>query len=167
MKRRNWKPLLMLSLMIIIGIMVGAMIVIMLMFSRVGDMGQMVFGTSALGMMIIPLAGLIIMVSIMLIFCRKMVGRSGPMSMMMGHRYDTQQKDEGKNLTVLNYNIPTVGCDHCKTTIEHEVGELSGIASVNVDVDSKQAILKLDPSPATKAEIEALLVKIGYPPESQ
>ena len=52
-------------------------------------------------------------------------------------------------------------------TIKHEVGKLSGVASVNVNVDSKQAIIKLDPPPATKAEIEALLAEIGYPPESQ
>jgi len=166
MRRRNWKPLAMLGLMITVGIMVGAMIVIMMIFSRVGDMGQMVFGTSALGMMIIPLIGLIAMVLMMLIFFRKMVGRGGPMS-MMGRSYNTQQNDDGKNLTVLNYIIPAVSCGHCKTTIEHEVGKLSGVASVNVDVDSKQTIIKLDPSPATKAEIEALLAKIGYPPQSQ
>ena len=167
MKNTTRKPLIMLSLMIMIGIMIGAMIVIMMMFSRVGDMGQMVFGTSALGMMIIPIAGLIIMVLIMFFFFRKMVGRGEPMSMMMGRSYDTQQNDDGKNLTVLNYSIPTVSCDHCKTTIEHEVGKLSGVTSVIVDIDSKQAIIKLDPPPATTAEIETLLAKLGYPPKSQ
>ena len=166
MKSINRKPFMMLGLMIMVGIMVGAMIVIMMMFSRVGDMGQMVFGTSALGMMIIPLAGLLIMILIMVFFFRKMIGRSGPMSMMMGHDHDTQQKSEDKNLTVLNYNIPTVSCDHCKATIEREVGKLSGVASVNVDVDSKRAVIKLI-SPPTSTEIETLLTRIGYSPESQ
>ena len=89
------------------------------------------------------------------------------MSMMMGRSHDVQQNDDSKNLTVLNYNIPTVSCGHCKTTIEHEIGKLSGVVSANVDVDSRQATIKLAPPPATKAEIEVLLAKIGYPPKSQ
>jgi len=166
MKHINKKPLTMFGLMVIVGIMIGAMIVIMVMFSQLGDMGQMVFGTSMLGVMIIPFIGFIIMILIMLFFFRKMVGRGGPMSMMMGHDHDTQQKSEDKNLTVLNYNIPAVSCDHCKATIEREVGKLSGVASVNVDVDSKRAVIKLI-SPPTSTEIETLLTRIGYSPESQ
>ena len=166
MKNTNRKPLMMLGLMTMIGITIGAMIFIMVVFSRVGDMGQIMFGTSALGVMIIPLAGLIIMVLIMVFFFRKMVGRGGPMSMVMGHDHDAQQKSEDKNLTVLNYNIPSVSCDHCKATIEREIGKLSGVASVNVDVGSKQAVIKLI-SPPTKTEIEALLTRIGYSPKSE
>ena len=48
-------------------------------------------------------------------------------------------------------------------TIEQKVGELAGVASVNVDVAAKQAFIKYSP-PATKAGIEALLTKIGHPP---
>jgi len=69
-------------------------------------------------------------------------------------------------MTTLTYNIPAVNCGHCRMTIERAVGELSGVASVSVDVDTKQAVIKFD-SPATKAEIEALLAEIGYAPESQ
>jgi len=69
-------------------------------------------------------------------------------------------------MTTLTYNIPAVNCGHYKMTIEREVSELSGVASVSVDVGSKQAVIKFD-SPATKVEIEALLAEIGYPPESQ
>ena len=47
-------------------------------------------------------------------------------------------------------------------TIEREVGKLTGVASVSVDVDAKRAVIKFEP-PTTKAEIEALLVEIGYP----
>ena len=167
MKNTTRKPLMMLGLMTMIGIMIGAMIVIMIVFSKVGDMGQIMFGTSALGMIIIPLAGLIIMVLIMVFFFRKMVGRGGPMSMVTDRSHAAQQNGEDNNLTVLNYNIPTVSCGHCKATIEHEIGKLAGVASVDVDVDSKQAIIKLDPPPVTKAKIEALLAEIGYPLKSQ
>jgi copper chaperone CopZ len=167
MKNMNSKVLMMLGLMIMVGIMVGAMIIIMLMFSQVGDMGQMVFGTSVLNMMIIPMVGLIVMVLVMIFFYRKMVGGSGPMSMMTGRSNNIRQNNEGSNSITLNYRIPEVSCGHCKTTIEHEVGKLSGVLSVNVDVDSKQATIKLALPPTTKAEIETLLANIGYPPESQ
>ena len=69
-------------------------------------------------------------------------------------------------LTTLTYNIPAVHCGHCKMTIERAVGELSGVAFVSVDVDTKQAVIKFG-SPATKAKIEVLLAEIGYPPGSQ
>lgn len=166
MKNITRKPLMMLVLMIMIGIMIGAMILIMIMFSKVGDMGQMVFGTSALGMMIILLAGLIIMVLIMFSFFRKMIGRSEPTSMATDRSHDAQQNGEDNNLTVLNYNIPAVNCDHCKVTIKREVGKLPGVSSVKVDVDSKQAVIKLV-IPVTKAEIETLLTEIGYPVTSR
>jgi copper chaperone CopZ len=166
MKNINKKPLTMFGLMVIVGIMIGAMIVIMVMFSQLGDMGQMMFGTSMLSVMIIPFIGFIIMILIMLFFFRKMVDRGGPMSMMMGKDNDVQQKGGDKNLTVLNYNLPSVSCDHCKATIEREVSKLSGVASVNVDVDSKQVVIKLISSP-TSTEIEALLTGIGYSPESR
>ena len=69
-------------------------------------------------------------------------------------------------MTTLTYNIPNVNCGHCKMTIERKVGELSGVASVSVDVDAKRAIIKFDP-PTTKPEIEALLTGIGYPPQTE
>jgi len=157
---------MMFGLMIMVGIMIGAMIVIMIMFSQMGNMGQIIFGASLRSMIIKPLTGFIIMLLIMVFFIRKMVGRNGPMSMMMGHDHDVQQKIEDKNLTVLNYNIPAVNCSHCKATIEREVGKLSGVASVAVDVDSKQAVIKII-SPPTNTEIEALLTRIGFSPKSQ
>ncbi|MFC1893997.1 heavy-metal-associated domain-containing protein [Chloroflexota bacterium] len=86
--------------------------------------------------------------------------------MMRDYNHGEKQTVEDQNLTVLKYNIPNVSCDHCKATIEHEVGKLSGVASVNVDVDSKQAVIKLISTP-TNTEIEALLTRIGYSPKSQ
>jgi len=111
MKNTNRKPLMLLGLMTMIRIMIGAMIVIMMVFSKVGDMGQIMFGTSARDM--------ITMILIMAFFFRKMVGRVGPMSMVTDRSHDAQQSGEDNNLTVLNCNIPTVSCGHCKETIEH------------------------------------------------
>jgi copper chaperone len=68
-------------------------------------------------------------------------------------------------MNTVTYNIPRVSCGHCKMNIEREVGKLHGVVSVTVDVDTKKAIIKYD-SPATKTEIETLLIEIGYPPEN-
>ena len=68
-------------------------------------------------------------------------------------------------MKTVTYNIPRVSCGHCKMNIEREVGKLPGVTSVTVDVDAKMAIIKYD-SPATKTEIETLLIEIGYPPEN-
>ena len=68
-------------------------------------------------------------------------------------------------MNTVTYNIPKISCGHCKMNIEREVGKLSGVASVTVDVEAKKAIIEYD-SLATKAEIEKLLIEIGYPPEN-
>lgn len=35
------------------------------------------------------------------------------------------------------YNVPDISCDHCKQSIEKEVSQLQGVASVEVDVQAK------------------------------
>lgn len=35
------------------------------------------------------------------------------------------------------YNVPDISCDHCKQSIEGEVSQLQGVASVEVDVQAK------------------------------
>lgn len=161
MKITNWKPFMMLGLMIMVGIMIGAMIVIMMMFSGMGGLGQWMWG-----IMIFPFLGILVMVVIMFFFFRKMAKKGGLMSGMMGHSHNPQLQLEETEMTTITYNIPAVSCDHCKMTIEREVGKLPGVSSVNVDVGSKQAIIKLV-IPVTGSEIETLLAEIGYPVESQ
>jgi len=68
-------------------------------------------------------------------------------------------------MNTVTYTIPRISCGHCKMNIERELGKLSGVASITVDVNSKKAIIKYE-SPATEAEIETLLIEIGYPPEN-
>ena len=68
-------------------------------------------------------------------------------------------------MNTITYNILTVNCGHCKMNIEREVGKLSGVTSVTVDVEAKKAIIKYN-SPTTKIEIEKLLIEMGYPPKN-
>jgi len=61
------------------------------------------------------------------------------------------------------FKVPNISCHHCVMTIERELGELEGVASVNGDVETKQVTVEWD-SPATWEGIESLLAEINYPP---
>jgi copper chaperone CopZ len=50
-------------------------------------------------------------------------------------------------------------------TVEREVGELDGVASVKAEESSKMVTVEWN-EPATWDEIQNLLVEINYPPES-
>ena len=39
--------------------------------------------------------------------------------------------------TIRTYSVPGISCDHCKHAIETEVGAVTGVASVEVDVPAK------------------------------
>ena len=40
-------------------------------------------------------------------------------------------------MTTLTYRVPGVSCAHCRQAIEGEVSTVSGVRSVEVDLDSK------------------------------
>lgn len=58
--------------------------------------------------------------------------------------------------------VPNIGCDGCVRTIKAEVGQLEGVARVDVDKDTKQVRLEWG-NPATLGQIENLLAEIDYP----
>lgn len=67
-------------------------------------------------------------------------------------------------MTTLTYTIPGISCGHCKMTIEREVGELPGVTSVGVAVETKQAVIDFE-LPVTEEQVQSLLVEIGFEPE--
>ena len=62
------------------------------------------------------------------------------------------------------FTVPNISCGHCVNTVEMEVGEISGVSTVNANADTKQVTVEWD-NPATWEKIEALLQEINYPPE--
>ncbi len=62
------------------------------------------------------------------------------------------------------FKVPNISCGHCVMTIEREVGEMPGIASVKAEEASKMVTVQWD-APATWDGIAALLEEINYPPE--
>jgi copper chaperone CopZ len=60
--------------------------------------------------------------------------------------------------------IPAIHCAHCGRTIERELGELTGVQNVTVDIGGKTATIAWE-TPADWPAIESLLKEIGYAPQ--
>lgn len=58
---------------------------------------------------------------------------------------------------------PDISCEHCRATIEREVGALGGVQSCSVDVPTRQIALTYDPALVTRDRIEEVLEEEGYP----
>ena len=67
-------------------------------------------------------------------------------------------------MTTLTVKAPQISCGHCVHTIQNEVGELSGVKSVQAAQDSKLVTVTFE-APATREQIEKLMAEIGYPAE--
>jgi copper chaperone CopZ len=166
---KRWMPFVMIGLMFLV--MVGIIGMFSLMLGETNPLvmmfpGRGVAGSGMWSAMLVPFLGFLIMLAVMFFGFRWMTGSRGLMSMRLGARQDKQAKRADNNLTTLTFNVPAVNCAHCKMKIEGEVGRLPGVASVNVDVDTRQAVIELI-SPPTRTEIEGLLTDIGYPPVSK
>jgi copper ion binding protein len=66
-------------------------------------------------------------------------------------------------MTTITLTAPDISCDHCKQTVEREVGALSGVRTVSVDVPTKQVSVTFDDTATSRAEIESTLDDAGYP----
>jgi copper chaperone len=63
----------------------------------------------------------------------------------------------------ITLTAPDISCDHCKHTIERELGTLPGVQSVSVEVPSKHVDVRFDPSRISEATIITKLDEEGYP----
>lgn len=63
------------------------------------------------------------------------------------------------------FKVPNITCGHCVATIEREVGELAGVASVKADETTKMVTVDWGDSATVWQSIRALLEEINYPPE--
>jgi copper chaperone len=65
-------------------------------------------------------------------------------------------------MTTVTYQIPNISCMHCVHTIKSEVGELTGVKSVDANQETKLVKIEFEP-PATEEKIKQLLADINYP----
>lgn len=63
------------------------------------------------------------------------------------------------------FRVPNITCGHCVATIEREIGELAGVASVKADETTKMVTVDWQDTATDWEAIRALLEEINYPPE--
>ncbi len=61
--------------------------------------------------------------------------------------------------------VPGISCGHCVATIEREVGELAGVASVKAEQAARSVTISWDPETTDWVAIVGTLNEINYPPE--
>ena len=67
-------------------------------------------------------------------------------------------------MTTKTVDVPGISCGHCVMTIEREVGELAGVASVKAEQDSKRVTISWDPDATDWVVIEETMKEINFPP---
>ncbi len=58
---------------------------------------------------------------------------------------------------------PDISCAHCVSTIEEEIGGLTGVQSVMADLTTKHVTVAYHPAGISQAQIEAAMDDAGYP----
>ena len=58
------------------------------------------------------------------------------------------------------YSVPGVTCEHCRAAITREVSAVSGVESVEVDLDRK--VVVVGGAGASDAELRAAIDEAGY-----
>ncbi len=67
-------------------------------------------------------------------------------------------------MTNKTVNVPNISCGHCVATIEREVTEVEGVASVEAKQDTRDVTVSWDPETTDWVVIEGVLKEINYPP---
>jgi copper chaperone CopZ len=60
----------------------------------------------------------------------------------------------------LSYVVAGMTCDHCKVAVTEEVGQVSGVQSVDVDLDSK--LVRIHGADLDDAAVRAAIDEAGY-----
>jgi copper chaperone len=64
-------------------------------------------------------------------------------------------------MTIDQYRVGDMSCQHCVAAISREVGAVTGVARVDVDLASKSVRIEHDAS-VTGASIEAAIRRAGF-----
>lgn len=68
-------------------------------------------------------------------------------------------------MTTIELTAPKMSCGHCKMAVENAAGELTGVASVTADPDTKKIVVEYDEGSVTPEEIGKAIEAAGYPVE--
>ena len=62
------------------------------------------------------------------------------------------------------FTVPNISCGHCVMAIKNELGELTGVQSVDGNPDAKTVVVEWE-APASEEAIRGRLRDINYPAE--
>jgi copper chaperone len=65
-------------------------------------------------------------------------------------------------MTSKTLSVPDISCEHCKSSIEGAVAELTGIESVEVHIDPKTVDLSFDDAAVSLDTIIGAIEESGY-----
>lgn len=60
----------------------------------------------------------------------------------------------------ITYSVPGMSCDHCKRAVTEELTDVRGVASVDVDLDTK--LVTVTGEPLDDSALRAAIVEAGY-----
>lgn len=63
-------------------------------------------------------------------------------------------------MSTITYSVPDISCGHCRAAITREVATISGVESVDVDLDAKTVVVTGEP--LDPAAIVAAIDEAGY-----
>jgi copper chaperone len=63
-------------------------------------------------------------------------------------------------MSELTYAVPGVSCEHCRHAISSEVGRVTGVAAVEVDLERKVVVVRGDAF--ADDEVRAAIDEAGY-----
>ena len=62
----------------------------------------------------------------------------------------------------ITLSVPNISCDHCIMTIQRELSNVEGVATVEGNVDKKEITVEWE-APANLEKIKSTLEEINYP----
>jgi copper ion binding protein len=66
-------------------------------------------------------------------------------------------------LEQLTYRVDGMSCDHCVTAVSQEVGQVAGVRSVDVDLETK--LVRVEGTAVDAAAVVAAIDEAGYDAE--
>jgi copper chaperone CopZ len=66
-------------------------------------------------------------------------------------------------MPTLDLTAPDISCQHCKASIEHDLGAAPGVRGVAVDIPTKAVVVDFDEHETDEERIRSTLSEIGYP----
>lgn len=64
----------------------------------------------------------------------------------------------------VRFQVPGMTCDHCVRAVQEEVGGVAGVVSVEVDLASKDVVVKTDGTTVPQKALADAVVEAGFEP---